>query len=60
MKYATVELSKSFEHRYKFDAHVYNVQNDITLIGLETTFVYKTRIAIDNKIRRGRGAGELY
>ncbi|GBU23273.1 hypothetical protein R80B4_03190 [Fibrobacteres bacterium R8-0-B4] len=29
MKYATVELSKFFEHRYKFDAHIYNVQNDV-------------------------------
>jgi hypothetical protein len=25
MKYATVELSKYFEHRYKFDALIYNV-----------------------------------
>ncbi|MCL2183420.1 MAG: aspartyl protease family protein [Chitinispirillia bacterium] len=25
MKYTTVALSKKFEHRYKFDAHIYNI-----------------------------------
>jgi len=29
MKYATVELSRYFEHRYKFDAHIYNVRSGI-------------------------------
>ena len=28
MKYVTMELSKSFEHRYKFGARIYNIQDN--------------------------------
>gem|GEM_PF-3066259 len=29
MKYVTMELSKSFEHRYKFGARIYNIQKKV-------------------------------
>jgi len=35
MKYSTVALSKQFEHRYKFDAHIFNISanalEDVTI-----------------------------
>jgi len=59
MKYATVELSKFFKHRYKFDALIHNVQfgtfDDVTVF-LDTG-CYNTMIPKRFAERWGRSLG---
>jgi len=59
MTYSTVALSKWFEHRYKFDAKVYNLQTNGfvgTTIFLDTG-CYNTMIPMDLAEKSGHSLG---